>query len=233
MAMTYDASDPAQIAVPGPIRSNYDPAEAAMVDVADLGGAYIKTADLAGGTLTLTVQLADNSEGTVAISPTGALAGDTPQFIVLSPTYDAATHRLRVFGLTAVSPSLIFLFIPADIDRDHTTLNVEIGSITAELHDILDREISAADLSPGLLIDILYLSGTMRIVEPLPLRPIDFLVHMYLFDADVSEGPPDYLDSSHALTQSLVDGRHLSHHEHRGQPATGGFPYRIHDWQDV
>ena len=113
----------------------------------------------------------DQLDGTVDQAQLSADTG-MPVFLSLSPTYDATNHKLIVGGLTDPPiPSFIFMEMPADLDRDETTLNVTIGAtIDDGLKDRHNSDVSAADLTPGDLLGILYLSGTFRIVEELPVR---------------------------------------------------------------
>ena len=66
MPMSYDSSDPSQIPVAGPLRSNYDPSLLPLIDVSDLAGAYVKSINSAGAVV---VQLADGTESTFQLQP--------------------------------------------------------------------------------------------------------------------------------------------------------------------
>ena len=211
MALNYDSSDPTQIPVPGPIRGNYDPALLPMVDPEDVGPfAFVKSLSVQGTAVTSTVVHADGTTEVISFTTGGvAAAVDVPHFVSVASSYVASTDTIEVAGYggtTLPSTYFIFLFMPAVIGRSADPLTFEIGSDSYPLFHATGVAAKAADIPPRALLTVLKFGTAFYFTETPPLRPIDFLVHMYLFDADVSEGPPDYLDSSHALTQSLVDG---------------------------
>ena len=84
-------------AVAGPLRSSYvKTAGRGMVDVRDLDGAFVKTATKSGSVLTLTTQLANNTEATVTFTDTGGGGGGTADGVLTMATYNATTKMITL-----------------------------------------------------------------------------------------------------------------------------------------
>ena len=146
----------------------------------------------------------------IVVGPDGAqgVKGDTGSNpVVLTPAYSAANNRITMTGLAApTSGTLIFALMPANLDRDDTDLTVAAGTIEETLSGMDGTALSARDLTPGVMLPILYLAGSFRVTEHLLARSQDFAIHLMLFEADNAAGvPPNYDDAEHVLTQALVD----------------------------
>ena len=98
-----------QLPFAGPLRSSYAPSGAGdkMLTVLDLDGAFVKSATFASNTVTMTVQMADNTEETVTIPiPTstgggggGATDAEVQQLIGAAIAYDALNSTLTFTAL--------------------------------------------------------------------------------------------------------------------------------------
>ena len=210
MALNYDSTDPTQIPVPGPIRGNYDPALLPLLDTVDLGGAFIKSAAVSDRTLTLTVQLADNTEVTVTYgrSDVEALvragvkpwARDTgegiPSYSFRAATYDPADHLISAIidGIIALeSPAVIYGIFPSDIDRHAHEIDMEIAGRRRDLVSVHGGILHAFELTPGDVHAILVTNTNYRLLEPLDTRPQDFVIVVVVSASDM-------------LTQADLDG---------------------------
>ena len=143
------------------------------------------------------------------------LAADVgiPTYVVATVAYDAARNTLTgsAYGnppaLATISLALIIL--PNDIDRKGEDLVLSVSGRTHGLIDFDGTTLRARDLTPGSLFQVLgSLLQAWRVTEPVTPRPQDFVVHMFMFEADNTSmtGPPDFESGTHALTQALVDG---------------------------
>ena len=210
MALNYDASDPTQIPVPGPIRGNYDPALLPLVDVVDLGGAFIKSAVPSGGTLTLTVQQADGTEAEVVFN--SVAAGGIPTYSAGTLAYDgsAATQLTgTIAGVTTLPVSAeLWFIIPSNIDLDDTALRMRIAGRDRPLTDLNGNAITAKQFTPrSIHIALIGNALDWRVVDPLLPRPQDFVIHLFMFlaDNDPDHSVTPYPDPVFTLTQDKVD----------------------------
>ena len=114
-------------AVFAPLRSAFVAGADKMIDVADLDGAFVKSAVASGTALTLTVQNASDVEQTITFTPAGGggAAASEETFIgtlgaltgVVQATFDnlfAITETLDVGDVFAVSVSPSAITVPSD-----------------------------------------------------------------------------------------------------------------------
>lgn len=134
-----------------------------------------------------------------------AEVGSMPVYLVTGPTYDAATRRLTLVGLSVLTiPAFVFVKLPA-LPRDSNAVTVRVAGIDETLTDIHGDDVSSALLTPGALVGMVRYAGAARLTEPLLPRPQDYAivcavsVDAILTEAEVLTGSVSPVDSGDFL----------------------------------
>ena len=167
------------IGVGGKLRSTYFSGTdlGKVLDTDDLAGAFVKSAEVMGGSLTLTLQLADGSEMSLPFSPSVA-AGTGNAVYVAASTYDAPNAHIQ---LTIPTPppdieigDIISFEIPDTIDTATDDLQISIvdPAVSGNLFDTDFVEARAIDLTAERFVMILRVARGFVFMNALHLEQI-------------------------------------------------------------
>ena len=122
-----------------------------------------------------------------ALTP-GAAGSGMPTFSAGALTYDGAANEitgdLTNFAAMPPLPSLIVAIMPADIDRQAEDLRMTLNLRDFALLSVLGDPVAARDLTPGCAHLILRASTGYRLLDPLGVRPQDWVIRSAWSDGD-------------------------------------------------
>ena len=119
----------------------------------------------------------DWSDVTDVIKGRAGAAGAAGPGVVVSSnaTYDAANNRIDLPGVAAPGiPSILFVQVPADLDRKAVTLTVRAGVAEEDLGCPRGTAITARLLTPGETVGMLRLAGAFQLAQHPQDRPQDY-----------------------------------------------------------
>ena len=139
----------------------------------DTDGFVVERANGSNGRMSLDVLLA-------GLGVPGQAGSGMPTFSAGQLTYDGANHRitgdLTNFDEMPPLPSLIVMIVPGDVDRQTDALRVTLNLRDFALLDVLGNAVSANQLTPGCAHLVLRASTGYRLLDPLPVRPSDWVL---------------------------------------------------------
>ena len=196
--------NPGDLGLGGKLRPTYLDAMGNLgkgMDTDDLAGAFVKSAEVMGGSLTLTLQLADGSEMSLPFSPSVA-AGTGNAVYVAASTYDATSAHIQ---LTIPTPppdieigDIISFEIPDTIDTatDNLQISVVDPSISGNLFDTDFVEARAIDLTAERFVMILRVARGFVFMNALHLEQIVPIqrVTRTITNAELKEIDTDYIE---------------------------------------
>ena len=167
----------------------------------DFDGAFVKSAEVMGGSLTLTLQLADGSEMLLPFSPAVA-AGSGNNVYVASATYDASTGHIELTIPTPPSDieigDIISFQVPSNVDT--ATDNLQISVVdpveSGSLFDTDFVEARAIDLTASRFVMILRVARGFVFMNALHLEQIVPIqrVQRTITNAELKTIDTDYIE---------------------------------------